>query len=164
MIILIFTEGTILMHSDAAGKLREDIIRQIADNSASVEDYAAYIPIGNASQKINNWVKQGAVIYYLTSRTSRKEINDIKNVLIRYDFPLNNNILFRKENESYSDVAEQLKPDVLIEDDCESIGGEAEMTITNMKPELKSKIKSVVMKEFEGIGHLPDNISNLRPL
>jgi len=52
----------------------------------------------------------------------------------------------------------------LIEDDCESIGGMEEMTIINIKPDLKKKIKSVVVKEFEGIDHLPDDLKNLRLL
>lgn len=45
-------------------------------------------------------------------------------------------------------------PDILIEDDCESIGGEKEMVYPHIKDELKSKIKSIVVKEFEGIDHL----------
>jgi hypothetical protein len=43
----------------------------------------------------------------------------------------------------------------LIEDDCESIGGEKEMVYPYIKKELKSKIKSVIIKEFEGIDNLP---------
>jgi len=50
-------------------------------------------------------------------------------------------------------------PDIIIEDDCESIGGKYEMTYTHIKPELKKRIKSIVVEEFGGIDHLPDNIS-----
>lgn len=59
-------------------------------------------------------------------------------------------------------VAENLVPDILIEDDCESIGGEKEMTYPNIKDELKNKIKSIVVKEFKGIDHLPDDIEELK--
>ena len=52
-------------------------------------------------------------------------------------------------------------PDILIEDDCESIGGEKEMTITFIKPEVRQKIKSVVIKEFGGIDYLPDDFQEL---
>ncbi len=52
-------------------------------------------------------------------------------------------------------------PDVLIEDDCESIGGAGEMVITHVKPEIKTKIKSFAVKEFEGIDHLPDKVFEL---
>ena len=52
-------------------------------------------------------------------------------------------------------------PDVLVEDDCESIGGEVEMTYPHIRPELKPRIKSVVVREFGGIDHLPDDISAL---
>ncbi|MFH1564916.1 MAG: hypothetical protein ABIC82_03640 [bacterium] len=36
------------------------------------------------------------------------------------------------------------------------------MTITNVKPEIKQKIKSICVKEFKGIDHLPDNILILK--
>ena len=51
--------------------------------------------------------------------------------------------------------------DILIEDDCESIGGEKEMTHPHINSELQDKIHLIVIKEFEGIGHLPDDIRQL---
>ena len=36
------------------------------------------------------------------------------------------------------------------------------MTITHISPDIKEKIKSVVIKEFEGIDRLPDNINSLK--
>jgi len=69
--------------------------------------------------------------------------------------------LFRKEGEKYKDVAEKLMPDVLIEDNCESIGGEPEMTYPHINEDLKKKIKSIIVKEFGGIGHLPDDVHKL---
>ena len=50
--------------------------------------------------------------------------------------------------EEYKDVAERVMPDVLIEDDCESIGGEIEMSYPHIKDELRARIRSVVVKEF----------------
>lgn len=70
-------------------------------------------------------------------------------------------IFFRQNGESYRDIAERIIPNVLIEDDCESIGGEKEMTITFIRPEIKKMIKSIVVKEFGGIDHLPDNTKDL---
>ena len=107
------------------------------------------------------WKKQGATIYYLSSRRIRPEIEAIRSVLTKYSFPDADNLYFRQQKEEYKDVAEKIMPDILIEDDCESIGGEAEMTYPHIKPELKNKIKSVVIKEFSGIDNLPDNVSEL---
>lgn len=59
-------------------------------------------------------------------------------------------------------MAERLLPDIIVEDDCESIGGKEEMTYSHIRQDLKVKIKSVVVKEFEGIDHLPDKISDLK--
>lgn len=75
--ILIFTEGTILMHKNAKGKARKEIMSQVQKNEQSVHDYSSYIPIGEAAKKITAWKNQGAEIIYLTSRIRRDEISDI---------------------------------------------------------------------------------------
>jgi hypothetical protein len=157
MRILLFTEGTILIHKNAEGHSRTEISKQVRDNEESIHDFASYIPIGKAVTKISTWKNQGADILYLTSRTSTQEIRDIQNVLTRYAFP-KGQLLFRKKDEQYNDVAERILPDILIEDDCECIGGINEMTITHVKPEVKQKIKSIVIPEFGGIDYLPNDI------
>ena len=73
-------------------------------------------------------------------------------------------IVYRKKGLKYIDLIESIKPDILIEDDCESIGGEKEMIITHISSNLKNKIISVVVKEFEGIDHLSDNIDEIMPI
>ncbi|MFH0856372.1 MAG: hypothetical protein V1860_00545 [bacterium] len=141
MKILVFTEGTIIMHKD----------------KNAIHDYATYIPIGNAAGKLNNWRQQGAEIMYLTPRTKMEEVYDIKGVLKKYDFP-DGQVFFRQNGEKYKDIAEKVMPDILIEDDCESIGGADNMTITHIKPEIKNNIKSIIVKEFQGIDYLADDI------
>jgi len=73
-------------------------------------------------------------------------------------------IAFRQKGEEYKDLAEKLMLDILVEDDCESIGGEQEMTYPHIRPDFKEKIKPVVAKEFSGIDHLPDKISQFLTL
>jgi hypothetical protein len=158
--ILVFTEGTIITHPSAVGLSREEIVRQVQDGEVSVSDYASCVPVGGAVNKLQTWKRQSAEIAYLTSRTTPNEVQDIQNVLKKYDFP-EGRLVFRREGEQYQDVAERVLPDLLIEDDCESIAGEVEMTYPHIKPELKEKIKSIVVREFGGIDHLPDNISDL---
>lgn len=51
-------------------------------------------------------------------------------------------------------------PDVLVEDDCESIGAE-QITYPQIRPDLRSCIKSIVVPEFGGIDHLPDSLRDL---
>ena len=53
-------------------------------------------------------------------------------------------------------------PDILVEDNCESIGGESEMTFPRVKPQKKKLIKSIIVNEFSGIDNLPDDINQLR--
>lgn len=163
MKILIFTEGTIIMHKNAIGYARDKIIEQVKEKELSVNDYESYIPIGNTVKKLQNWKNEGAEILYLTSRKKAKEIKQIQNVLKKHKFP-RGKLLFRKKYEEYKNIAEKIIPDVLIEDDCESIGGLNEMTITHVKPEIQRKIKSIPIKEFSGIDHLPDKISALLEL
>jgi hypothetical protein len=158
MKILIFTEGTIIMHKYAVGHTREEIVRQVEMKESSIHDYASYVPVKNAAAKIKGWHDLGAEIIYLTSRRKPHEIEQIKQVLVAYDFPMGR-IEHRAGGETYKDVAERIMPDILIEDDCESIGGENEMTITHVSPDKKAKIKSISLKEFGGIDHLPDKLS-----
>jgi len=160
MKILIFTEGTIIMHKNAVGHTRDEIVKQVEDKEKSVHDYKSYVPVGNAVKKLQNWKNDGAEILYLTSRRKSEEIQQIQNVLKKFKFP-DGQLLFCQKDEEYKDVAERIIPDVLIEDDCESIGGIDEMTITHVKSEIKKKIRSISIKEFGGIDHLPNKISAL---
>lgn len=160
MKITIFTEGTILMPEGGIGHTREQIIRQVINKEPSVKDYANYVSIGGSANKIEKWVNQNAEIIYMTSRREIEEIDQIRDVLGRNHFP-QGRLEYRKGNEEYKDVAERIMPDVLIEDDCESIGGEIEMTYPHIKSELKGEIKSIIVKEFSGIDNLPDDIRAL---
>lgn len=161
------------MHQNAQGKTRKEIIQQVKDEEWSVRDFGNYIPIGNASEKLNKWVSQGAEICYLTSLSENKKVRGDEKVgkeglkmdnivLGKYNFP--QGVIYHREmNEGYKDVVARISPlpDILIEDDCESIGGEEEMTYPSLSDELKSKIKSIPIKEFDGIDHLPNSILEL---
>ncbi|MDD5739646.1 MAG: hypothetical protein PHO20_02675 [Candidatus Peribacteraceae bacterium] len=160
MRIIVFTEGTILMHKNAVGHTRKEIILQANDMEPSIHEFASYLPIGRAAEKLSKWKSQGAKIVYLTSRRKPEEIHAVSNVLKTHRFP-DGPLLSRKDGEEYKDVVERVTPDVLIEDDCESIGGVNEMTITHVKPETKQKISSIVIKEFGGIDYLPDQVALL---
>ncbi len=160
MKILIFLHGTALMHKNAVGKTRNERVEQSIKREKSVLDYENYVPINKAVEKLKKWESQGAEISYLSSHESEGDVEKDKLVLKKYSFP-KGAIYWRQNNKTYAQVTERIIPDVLIEDDCESIGGKSEMTITNIKPEIKKKIKSIVVKEFGGIDHLPDKISEL---
>jgi len=67
-------------------------------------------------------------------------------------------ILCREKEEQYKDLAESILPDILIEDDCKSIGGEKKWCITNVKEEIKQNIKSIIVEEFRGIDNIENNI------
>lgn len=116
--------------------------------------------MGNAVEKLRKWYEQGAEIAYISSHETVRDVEKDKLVLKRYNFP-EGEVVFRKEGEEYKDIAEKIMPDILIEDNCESIGGEKEMIYTRVSSEIKGKIKSIIVKEFEGIDHLPDDIKSL---
>jgi hypothetical protein len=157
MRILVFTEGTLFIGGNVAHlsrqerirAVREEIARQAAGEPINFRDE---VPAGSAVEKLHTWKHQGIEIMYLTSRIRPDEIEDIRYVLSKYGFP---------EGEAYKDVAERVLPDVLIEDDCESIGGEVEMTYPHIRPALRARIKSIVIPEAGGIDHLPDDVAAL---
>ena len=160
MKIMIFTEGTILMHKGAFGLTRDEIMKQLRNHQGNPRDYTSYIPIGNSVLKLNHWADAGAEIIYLTSRIKPAEVEAIGNVLNRHGFP-QGRLLFRQGKQAYKDIAETVVPDVLVEDDCASIGGAEQMTITNIDATIKRRIKSVVVQEFGGVDHLPDKFELL---
>lgn len=141
----------VFLHGTATKPAKWDITGQ---------SFSHYVPTGNSVEKLKSWVSQGAEICYLTSHEKAAGVEVDKKVLAKYGFPAGE-IFYRQNGEAYKDVAERVKPDVLIEDDCESIGGEIEMTYPHIREDLKPKIKSIVVKEFQGIDHLPDDLGLL---
>jgi len=101
-----------------------------------------------------------AQILYLTSRVKPLEIEAIRSVLHKLGFP-DGGLFHRRTNEEYSDAAERANPDMILEDDCESIGGAIETRYNHLKPEFKRKITSVTVKEFGGIDGLPEDLKSL---
>jgi len=148
------------MHLGAVGRTREERVKQVLDLDESLYDFVSYLPVDNAVKKLQIWRQQGAEIVYLSSHKRVEDVEIDRAILQSHDFP-EGQIFFREGGEQYNDVAERVLPDILIEDDCESIGGQKEMTYPHVKPELKARIKSIVVREFGGIDHLPDDISAL---
>lgn len=157
MRILVFLHGTVIMHKNAQGVAREGRVKQVVEKEESIRDYASYVPIGDAVRKLQDWKSQGAEILYLSAHRNQEDVEKEILVLKKHGFP-DGRIYFRQEKEEYRNVAERLIPDVLIEDDCESIGGEKEMVYPQIRVDAKAKIKSIVVKEFGGIDSLPDKI------
>jgi len=156
MKIMVFLHGTVLMHQNGIGRTRVERVRQVLEGDESLYDFAAYVPVGEAVQKLQTWRGQGAEIVYLSSHRNIEDIEKDRGVLRKHGFP-EGLVYFRLGAEQYCDVAERALPDVLIEDDCESIGGAKEMTTPHLKPEIQVQLKSIVVKEFGGIDHLPDD-------
>jgi len=160
MKIMVFLHGTVIMHKSALGRSREERVKQVIDRENSVLDFTSYIPVDNAVVKLSSWHEQGAEISYLSSHKKIEDIQKDKSVLRKYNFP-NGEILFRKSGEDYKDIVERIIPNLMVEDDCESIGGEKEMVYPHLKPEVRLRTKSIVVKEFGGLDHLPDEMSDL---
>ncbi|HJT58891.1 MAG TPA: hypothetical protein VJ761_20450 [Ktedonobacteraceae bacterium] len=156
MKLAVFLHGTTIMHRSAVGRPREERVQQVRRREASVRDFAAYVPIGDCVHKLSTWSEQGAYLIYLSSHKRPEDVELDQVVLTTYGFPAGQ-VVFRFPGESYQSMARRVSPDVLIEDDCESIGGEQEMIFPHLRPDLQGKVISIVVKEFEGIDHLPDD-------
>lgn len=157
---MVFLQGTVTMHKSGIGQTREQRVEQSKRKDPSVRQVDEYVPVGNAVQKISTWQQQGAEIVYLSSNKRDSDIRKDISVLAKYHFS-DAPVLYRRGRETYADVAEKVMPDILIEDDCASIGGEKEMTYPYISPEKQKLIKSVVIPEFSGIDSLPDNLDGL---
>jgi len=156
MKILIFTEGTILMHSAGANRSRAERVAQSAAGTPDIYDYATYTPIGETDEKIHHWQERGATIAYLTSRRKPEQIDIIRRKLAEHHFP-DGELYFRQEEETYAEAAIRAEPDIIVEDDCESSDGPSGMVYALLPSSWQSKIISAPVPEFGGIDHLPDN-------
>ena len=87
-----------------------------------------YKPIGGAVEIVNGWQKQGYEIY-LCSYVRKGRYQFIKRIIDFYGMKYTE-ILCRERGEQYSEIVERIKPDILIEDDCKSIGGQKEWCIS----------------------------------
>jgi hypothetical protein len=142
--ILIFAEGTVLGP--------RTIIEFL--------NIGKYVPIKHAINKIAKWSEQGANIIYLTSRSKREEVDEVRMILLNNGF-LGSYLYYREKDEEYKDIAEAIIPNILIEDNCRSIGGKRHLTITHVDKSIKSRIRSIVIEEIKGVDHLSDAISEL---
>lgn len=149
------------MHRGAIGRPREESVRQVQQHEESVRDFASYVPIGHAVEKLRTWNNQGAELIYISSHKRLEHVEQDQVVLKTYHFPTGQ-VTFRAAQETYQDVAERVMPDILIEDDCESIGGEQETIYPYLRPGIRVYIRSIIVREFEGIDHLPDNLTDLK--
>lgn len=60
-------------------------------------------------------------------------------------------ILCREKGEQYSEIVGRIKPDILVEDECKSIGGQKEWCITNVREQIKAGIYLIIVPEFRGM-------------
>jgi hypothetical protein len=121
-------------------------------------------PTSRWATKLHTWRQQGAEILYLSSHRRLADAEKDRAVLQRYGFPDGPLFFRRGEAEHYADIAERLQPDVIIEDDCESMGdrGPQELVYPHIRSELQVRIRSIIVPEFGGIDHLPDDLAALQ--
>jgi hypothetical protein len=158
--ILVFLGGTTLIDQNLLAPTREEMVRR----SKEREKYGGLankaVPIGNCVSKLKKWKEHGAEIVYFSSTRKPELLLKSKQTLKAYGFP-EGEVYYRGPTKSYAQVAEEINPDAIVEDDCESIGGEKEMVHPNMAPSFRTRIASVVVREFQGLDHLPDNPQEL---
>jgi hypothetical protein len=162
MKMVVFLHGTAIMHAAAAGCARAERVQQVRDREPSVREFAAYLPAEQVVEKLRDWHEQGAEIAYLSSHRTGSDVAADETVLERHHFP-RGRVLFRGPGESYGDVIAREPPDILIEDDCESIGV-AELAYRQISEDVRRRVKSIVVPEFGGFSHLPDSLPELAAL
>lgn len=133
--IMIFVEGTILKPK------HNNFISRICMNK--------YIPINNAIEIIKKWQEEGFEIIYLTSQTGKKAMGMAQR-LDELGF-VGSMVGYRQVRQNYATLIKEELPDILIEDNCKSIGGEFNMCYNELEEVLQSKIKHIIVEEFSGI-------------
>jgi hypothetical protein len=126
----------------------------------SVADFASYIPTPGTATKLAAWDRHGATIVYLSSHRRRGDIRADNSVIRRYRFPPGP-VHGRQEGEGYGSLVTRLGLDVLVEDDCESIGGTAQTCAAQVSSAGRQSVRFVVLPEFSGLTGLPDDPAEL---
>ncbi len=152
---MVFLHGTSIMHASAAGVPRSSRVRQVTGKDPSVRDFASYVPTEGAVAKIAAWQRRGAEICYLSSHQTATAAAIDGSVLAAYGFPAGT-LYYRAHGDGYADVARRWQADVVVEDDCESIGGRAQTTASWLARSPGRRVPCVVVPEFGGLAHLPD--------
>jgi hypothetical protein len=160
MRILVFLHGTSIMHAAAGRVSREERVRQVRDRDPTVRDFESYVPTPGAVEKISQWCHRGATVEYFSSHRREGDIAADRKVLGRHGFP-GGPVHSRAAGESYGVAVERLHPDLVVEDDCESIGGDRETIAAQLIPTARLSIACVVLPEFSGLDQLPDDPSEL---
>ena len=136
--IMIFVEGTILKPKH--------------NNFFSRINMNGYVPISNAIEVIKNWQEQGYEIIYLTSQTGRRAMKMAQH-LDELGF-VGSMVGYRQKYQDYTTLIKEELPDILVEDDCKSVGGQTSMCSYNLPDNIKNKIKIIKVKEFGGIDNV----------
>ena len=145
-----------MIEENVLGRTREESVARSRELNKRKGPFGGMVPINGSVEKLMRWREKGATILYMTASRKPENVQKSREALKQYGFP-EGELFSRGSERSYADVAQELAPDIIIEDDCESIGGEKEMVYPNMTPDARSRIRSVVVREFEGIDHLPDD-------
>ena len=111
-----------------------------------------YVPISNAIEVIKNWQEQGYEIIYLTSQTGRRAMKMAQH-LDELGF-VGSMVGYRQKYQDYTTLIKEELPDILVEDDCKSVGGQTNMCSYNLPDNIKNKIKIIKVKEFDGIDNV----------
>lgn len=133
--IMIFVEGTIL--------------KPKYNNILSRISMTTYIPINNAIETLKKWQEEGYEVIYLTSLKGRRAMKMAQH-LDELGFT-GSMVGYRQKNQDYATLIKEELPDILIEDNCLSVGGGQNMCYNLLSDELKKEIKHIVVEEFKGI-------------
>jgi hypothetical protein len=157
---MVFLHGTSIMHGSAAGQPRVNRVRQATSKDPAVMDFASYVPTEGAVAKLTAWQHRGAEICYLSSHRTAAGAAIDNSVLAAHGFPAGP-LYYRARGESYADVARRWSADVVVEDDCESIGGQARTTASALARTPGQAVRCVIVPEFGGLRDLPDDPAGL---
>jgi hypothetical protein len=138
---------------------RAERVRQSVQRGPSVTEFGSYVPADATVEMALSWQRHGADLSYLSSHRTAADVDLDRGVLTTHGFP-SGPVFFRKPTESYADVACRAGADVVVEDNCESIGGSAQMISSTLGPGA-AQVRCVVVPEFGGLMHLPDDPRDL---
>jgi hypothetical protein len=160
MRIGVFLHGTAIMQAAGADVDRDERVRQVVSGHPSIWDFADYVPTPGTAGKLAAWNRYGASVVYLSAHRQAEDVEADEAVLRRHGLSAGP-VCAREVGEDYGQLVERLELDVLVEDDCESIGGVSKTCTFMLSPETRRSVRSIVLPEFLGLADLPDDPAEL---
>ena len=129
-------------------------VSRVRAGHPTIGDYAAYVPVDGAVAKLHRWQDAGAQIDYLSSHRNPDDVALDAFVLREHGFPMGRAVAARLARVMATWPGAR-RPTSSSKTTARALGAD-QITYPQIPPDVRARIKSIVVPEFGGLDHLPN--------